>query len=157
MHLHTPHGEKRGAWPEIARRREKSHPRYTGPRAREQGLCPVRERVDRYIADVISLGAAQSLAMHHASPHVAGSEDVLGAFRQGVAIEAHREVLLLGGPSSPPAYQCRLGWLRDQSGARENSELHMLAKNRHSPSRAPHRLFKVCWSRATQDGVPRGK
>ena len=34
---HTPHGEKRGAWPEIARRREKSHPRYTGPRAREQG------------------------------------------------------------------------------------------------------------------------
>jgi hypothetical protein len=34
-------------------------------------LCPVRERVDRYIADVISLGAAQSLAMHHASPHVA--------------------------------------------------------------------------------------
>jgi hypothetical protein len=31
-------------------------------------LCPVRERVDRYIADVISLGAAQSLAINAGMP-----------------------------------------------------------------------------------------
>lgn len=34
-------------------------------------LCPVRERMDRHFADVNSLGAAQSLAVHHAFPHAA--------------------------------------------------------------------------------------